>query len=481
LEIAAEDFSRLTPADHKTIRHILTAHVTAHGAPGSEKIQATRAMQKEVAAQPLHRDLAEIVAARLDKEAPDEGVPDLTNVKAPLFGDEAARIAAKRRTPLPASLLRKINRCKVAPLPVLLKEGIIGSAEAMAAVLPLLTARTTAAAIGDPKLARLVNCTYRAFRNRRSLLLINLASQVQFDELPWISAVKPWTHSSENSRAAAHAALTQAAKLAISNFPQTIIPNKLVKELRSLAKSAGVEVALVDELAADIFIGTFSLNFLQSAQEAANLLRGTLYERYYGIDYMSILRMHGTESKWNKITCPDFDKLCLERSTGKPTGRGRGHVAANGTVIEQAQILTTHNLAGLWHSLSWAERDNVHLYDAARACFTWICRRLQVELPDWRTELHTIKNAAYAWRQMLFYISLLPDEDRAAFIAWTREHFEQQPADFCRRFAPAMNGLIAIADGDSFQSDGTHPSGGCRFLGWSTERHWLRRAESSVV
>jgi len=302
-------------------------------------------------------------------------------------------------------------------------------------------------------------------------LLLNLASQAQFHELPWISALSPWVKSSENSAAAAHAALTQATKLAITNFPQTIVPNKLVKELRSLAKTAGIEIALVDELAADIFMGTFSVNFLQAAQEAANLLRETLYERYYGIDYLSILRIYGTQTKGKTVTSPDFDKLCFERSTAC----GAQSVAGNGTVIEQAQILTTHNLASLWHSLSWAERDNIDLSEAGRACFTWICRRLQLELDSWRTELQFIKNAAYAWRQMLFYISLLTDEDRAVFIAWAKEHFEQQPSEFRTRFAPAMNGLLAIADGESFQPDGTHQSGGRRLLGWSADRHWLRR------
>jgi hypothetical protein len=504
LEIAADEPARLTASDIASIRRIINAYVTAHGAPDSERLRLTRAEQARIAAEPFHADVAQVLATRLETQAADEGVCDIERLHVPLSADEAAKIGATAGTSVPPALIKKSMRCKVAPLAVLLKERIIGSSEAMAVVLPLLVARTASAAIGDANLARLIDRTYRAFRKRRSLLLVRLESQVRFDELPWIAAVKPWVDSDENSRAAARGTLAQAAALAISEFPYTIFPNKLVKELRALAKAADVQVSLLDELAADIFMGTFSIQYLRAAQEAARVMRGTLYERYYGIDYERILRMDYVADKWNKQVSPEFDKLCFERAATADTRRSGSSVAANGKIIEQAQILTTHGLAGIWQALGFEHvgdaaaarttgagsepnkqaetpASSIDLQQAARTCFKWTSRQLQLKFTDWRTELHTIKNCAYAWRQMIFYVSLLPDDERNAFLGWCREHFEQQPAHFRRRFAPAMNGLLAVADGDTFDSEGRHYSGGVRFLGWTTDRHWLKREPAAEV
>ncbi|MBK7842034.1 MAG: hypothetical protein IPJ49_31050 [Candidatus Obscuribacter sp.] len=46
--------------------------------------------------------------------------------------------------------------------------------------------------IDDPALARLFLQLYIAFRKRRSLLLLNLESQVKLEELPWLSVIAPW-------------------------------------------------------------------------------------------------------------------------------------------------------------------------------------------------------------------------------------------------------------------------------------------------
>lgn len=149
----------------------------------------------------------------------------------------------------------------------------------MATMLPHLTAQIRSASIEDKELARVFETTYRAFSRRRSTLLLNLQSQVRFEELPWISTIEPWIGSDEESEQAARETLVQATTLAIQAFPYTILPNKLNKELRGLAFAAGIKVPIVDELAADIFMGQFSAKFLAAAQLAGKLLRGTLYER----------------------------------------------------------------------------------------------------------------------------------------------------------------------------------------------------------
>jgi hypothetical protein len=88
--------------------------------------------------------------------------------------------------------------------------------------------------------------------------------------------------------------------------------------------------------------------------------------------------------------------------------------------------------------------------------------------------MQTIKNAAYAWRQMIFYLSLTAAHETQPFLEWADAHLGKQQDDFCERFAPVMLGLKAISSGAHFERDGLEQtSGGRRFLGWTTERHWL--------
>ena len=79
-------------------------------------------------------------------------------------------------------------------------------------------------------------------------------------------------------------------------------------------------------------------------------------------------------------------------------------------IIEQQQILTTQNLAVLYSGLLLNEPFEIHSMAMANQCFTWICRRLQMKSHSWHEELITLKNAAYAWRQMIFYLAVSPKE-----------------------------------------------------------------------
>jgi hypothetical protein len=149
-------------------------------------------------------------------------------------------------------------------------------------------------------------------------------------------------------------------------------------------------------------------------------------------------------------------------------------VAKNGTIIEQAQILTTHNLAQLIDGLDLRDELGPVLPGLARRCFEWICRRQQLFIADWQAEMQAVKNSAYAWRQMLFYLSLAGADEIHGFLDWADEHLAEQREGFRERFAQVMVGLHAVASGGEFAPDGVHgPSGGRRFLGWTLERHWL--------
>jgi hypothetical protein len=58
----------------------------------------------------------------------------------------------------------------------------------------------------------------------------------------------------------------------------------------TLAKQADLDVPIVGEVAADIFMGEFTQKYADAAITAAELLQDSLYERYYDIDYSTFLK-----------------------------------------------------------------------------------------------------------------------------------------------------------------------------------------------
>lgn len=466
-----EDAKSLTGSDVGVIRNIIASFVARRGAPGSTRLLALRDAQSRIAAVPTYLQVARVLIERLERFPHDEGVSDLGIMQGPLTPNEASRIGAAAGQLLPAPLVDKAKRCLEAPVETLVVEGLVRSSEVMARLLPSVTARVRAAAINDAELRRIYEATYVAFRRRRSLLLLDLESQVKLAELPWIAAIEPWVASDQASRDAARSTLSHVAKLAIGTFPQAIIPNKLIKELRALSAAAQLPLPLVDELAADIFMGAFSEHFLRAGQAAARHLRGTLYERYYGLPYDRLLKLDDIQrSRSGAAFSPGFAALCEELA--KPLVGDARSVARNGAVIEQAQILTSHNLAVLVHGLELG--SSLQFEPLARTTFEWICRRQQIKTNDWHTRLRTVKNTAYAWRQLVFYLSCLAPVEWDRFIEWSELLMSKQREDFRARFAPVLTGLRAIVAGDCFSPDGLHAaSGGRRFLGWSVGKHWL--------
>merc|ERR1712232_1356736 len=82
-----------------------------------------------------------------------------------------------------------------------------------------------------------------------------------------------------------------------------------------------------------------------------------------------------------------------------------GSCGETGTVVEQQLILTTHNLASLFTAL---HLNDFNLSKMAQRCATYVYRTLAVAADAQGHErlTHT-KNAAYAWRQLLFFVSII--------------------------------------------------------------------------
>lgn len=476
------DAKSLTGRDVGRIRLILARYVAKHGGPGSDSWRAVRAAQAAQAATPSYKDLSSALVRRLDAFPRDLGLEDVESALVPISPTESAAHNIPVGIAMPNSLRRKVQRSLWDTPPVLVERGIVTSGETLARVLPQITAQIRAAGIVDPALRSLYSAVYRAFRRRRSLLLLDLQSQVRIEELPWVAAIEPFRQGDLSAREAARAALRETVILTIRSFPHMIIPNKLLQEFQALAKDAGLRIPLVEEVAADIFMGLFSSKFVRAAKEAA-WLEGSLYARYYAIDYSEIRALPGEQPAppWRGRP-PDASllaKICANRAG---VIGGVWTVATNGMVIEQEQILTTHNLAALFHSLELRPQINDgELIELARRCFAWVCSRLQLKTVRWHARLIAVKTCAYAWRQMVFYLALLDDETSLSFIRWASEYLVSQREEFRTRFAPALAGLEVAATGHILDEAALQSNSARRFLGWSNTRHWLLESETEAT
>ncbi|MEU9048966.1 hypothetical protein AB0D37_00945 [Streptomyces sp. NPDC048384] len=461
------------------LRHAVDSMVRRRGLPGSAPHTALRQEQARQAALPSHHALAQLMLRRLAELPQDSGIIEVPPLLTPVTEQETHETGLPTGAEVPPVIRQVVESALSAPIGTLVERGVVPSAEVLAELVPQLVAATTALAYGDETLRTLMAANYRAFRNRRSLLLLNLERQVRVEELPWVRAVSGQRAAvlGKPDEQGALTVLRQLGELAVQAFPGTVLPNPLVRELGVLARQCDLGVPFVEELAADIFMGTFSPKFLKSARIAAELLRGTPYERYYGIDYAAIRNLAIAETgealsrSYGARTSPGFARLCTERA-GTASGADSWSVAANGKVIEQAQILTTHNLATLVHRVGIAPQPGWP--DLARRCFDTVCR-LTAQVHNNKRPLPTIKDAAYAWRQMLFALSLCPPDEQRRFLSTLDEEAARHPAHVRSRLAPALAGLVRTAEGGTFDADGTADGGRARrFLGWSTGPHWMR-------
>ncbi|MEJ2579119.1 MAG: hypothetical protein P8Z68_08490 [Kineosporiaceae bacterium] len=446
------------------VRCAIESQLAKRGRPGSEEHSALRTIQRAVATAPAHAQLASIAATRVSGLDPTEGIEHPEAFTGSVTSDEAAESGVAEDAAMPPSVLRVLTRAKSAPVEKLLEEGVVPSAEVLAALVPQISASVVASSFADDALARLAAANYRAFRRRRSLLLVNLEKQIQLTELPWVRAAVAHSHATADE---AMAVARRVGAVTLDNFPATITPNPLVQELQHLLSSAGHEVPLVEELAADIFIGRFSDKFRKAAQAAAKVIGGTLYARYYGIDAEQIFgltkptKAHATSGWTSRRTRPaepgqSFGDLCWARAGRTPDG-GRS-VAANGTVIEQSQILTTHNLAalvliGVKPTRSWIELA----HEAVRYTGALLDLASRQQRP-----LATVKDAAYAWRQAIFFLSVASPSEAEAFLD-DRSLAAHGP----RVMGDLIDGLRRVAVGQPVKD------GHAMFLGWTVGRHWI--------
>lgn len=421
----------------------------------SQSTQRKRQDDRASVSAPLHADLRRVLVDRL-AALPGEGSAPL-DAMAPVRDGEATRFGVPAGSALPPYLERKVARSWDASLETLVARGVIPSGETLATVLPQVTGHVRARTIEDRAARRLYAALYRAFRKRRGLLLLWYQNQVRLHELPWAAALEAVRTTDGAAIADACDVVASASGLAIRAFPQTIMPNKLVTELYSLASAAELHLPLVEELAADIFMGSFTAKFVLASKATARVLAGTLYQRYYAIDIDELAKMRvpsgGPKAAVNERTSRELAALCTRRA---PSGPTKSHVGVNGRIIEQAQILTTHNLSVLFDALPLHTQLAPHLRAAADACFRFVLRRVS---------LKHFRLAAYAWRQMIFYLSFI--DDLPAFLHDARLRLQRAKPELRERVEPFLRGLELAAEGTSSSQPEFSMGGGRLLLGWA--------------
>ncbi|HJQ61174.1 MAG TPA: hypothetical protein VJ890_29990 [Vineibacter sp.] len=481
LERCVQDPRALTGRDVGRIRLILARYIAKRGAPGSSRCDQARIIQRRAVSGPVFGDLAGVLVQRLKRYPEDGGLDEVTAVTQPVTAEEVPGAGMSAAVTVPPSLVTKVERSLVDSVDVLVARGIITSGETLARLLPQITSHLRAAGIADPSLRGLYAAVYRAFRRRRSLLLFDLQSQIRIEELPWVAAIETFRRNDMPAKELARQTLAEVAVLTLTSFPHAILPNKLLQELRALSRTADLDLPLVDEVAADIFMGRFSLKFRQAALQAAVLLKGTIYQTYYGIDYGDLDRLPERPSarRWwqfwrrAKDEQPSPDPFAAHCARRAGVLLGGWDPATNGMIIEQQQILTSQNLAALFIALGLTDKLRNQMDGLARTCFAWVCRRQQVFSKDRHAQLIMVKNTAYAWRQMVFFLALSPQDRIDHFLTWAEAHLDKQAPDFKARFSPALRGLKLAASGRSIDREATAEAGARRFLGWSTQKHWL--------
>ncbi|GMK57993.1 hypothetical protein CspeluHIS016_0500250 [Cutaneotrichosporon spelunceum] len=469
----------LTPALAGRVRTAVADMVKKRGAPGSDELKSVRSRQMAVSDKQSSTQLASIAAERLTEPQQRMGLTDPSEYTGPVTSAESMAHGIPANTPMPEFVDRILKRTRVAAVDDLQ----VPSAEAYAALVPVYVSGLVADQYPEA-LGHLMALNYEAFSTRRSLLLLNLEHQVRLDELPWVVAVEP--HASHiGGDPTTLTALGHIGEVALERWPGTILPNKLVSQMNNLMRLRHLDsrrVPLVEELAADIFMGTFSSKFTMAAKIAAELA-GPIYIAYYGIDTKAVEGLYTSgatnpvedsireetaeevedaevkdgEMDENPADDQDFAHMCFKRANEKP---GRGRTAQHGKVIEQSQILTTHNLAvvlSLGASLPWAK--------LAKRAWAECVHLLRLACHEPRP-LGTVKNAAYAWRQAVFFTSLAADD-----VAGILEEMDKD-----RSALPALglviDGLKDVIAGGSFDAEGKSGHGR-RLLGWTLGPHWI--------
>lgn len=295
----------LPPGPDGLVHHATASMVARHGAPGSAAHTRMRQDQARRAARPAHHELAALVSRRLARLDQDSGLSDVDAPVAPVTAEEARETGLPVGTRVPAYVRALVATALRAPADVLVQRGVATSAEDTAGLAgPLL----------DAELAR---------------------------------GLRPYTADGPEGRESARAALRRLAAFGLESFPGADPTPRFLAQLAALADRAGLCASFVLDPYADNYTGTVTASVLPAARVSAELLHGTPYARYYGIDFVALRELARADDR------EGFQRLCVERAALPRPGHRPERpppspaLAKNPAMVEQVRILTAGNLAPL--------------------------------------------------------------------------------------------------------------------------------------
>ncbi|MFF4422302.1 hypothetical protein ACFY04_16215 [Streptomyces sp. NPDC001549] len=410
----------LSPRLAGLLRRAVASMVAKRGRPGSAEHTRLRRAQARQTDRTAHHDLAALVLRRLAPLDVSRGLEDVGPLIGPVTAEEAGTSGLPAGTAVPASVRAAVTAARSAPLDTLLEHGLIPSAEVLGEVAEQLITTHTARGYADASLRTLIAATYRARRGRRYPLWWTPEHHARITGLPWVRAVAPWASDPVEQ---ARSTLRMLGEACVRAFPGTGLPNLHVRVLSQLAQLAGLPVPFAAEPLADAYSGMADPAVLAAARTAAGLLRGTVYERYHGIDYAAVRELADAQDRYG------FAQLCAERA-----GRPGQPLASDPAVIGQARILTTSNLATLVVHAGVTPRGGWE--GAARGAFAAATGPAA-----------TAKSTACAWRQLLFHLALCDADEQARVLTWIDVRAARLPARAAARIALPLAGLRLAAAG----------------------------------
>jgi len=336
----------------------------------------------------------------------------------------------------PAAVIRCFRSLQKDGFDTFLQRGQIPSMDVAAKLFDQIIGTLSSHGVSDVTLRRLSGAMFTAFRRRRSLLLLNLESQVQWKELPWVPALEAACSSARRGAGdneQMRDLLGFVARLCLVRWPGSLVPNKMVSTINALAGQAELQTVcpswpgLTEELAADIFMGRFQPRWELHARTAEELLRGTLYDAYYG----RLCQPHAERGEVRSSTTsnalwtshcssgghePAFEEVCARMTNRQNAGLPcTSSLVRSGQVVEMSMVLTTHNYAVLVKLLTAMHKqlNERELVEACHKAYAQVMATLRPFFLEPRTRnrstLKSRKNGAYGLRQLVVLVSLLPD------------------------------------------------------------------------
>ncbi|GLD99981.1 hypothetical protein PINS_up008709 [Pythium insidiosum] len=409
---ALADPASLTGRDVGWIRFNLALTRVRRGAENEERFQSYwRHLEKSLLS-PQHASIGSVLAKLRTVLSSCRSPTTTTGAKPPsaklppwITREEATRVMTLMTEAFPrhrelVKLRRRLEACVGLTLAELVDSRVVTSPDMLATALLSRTASVLGSQIeGDDAATYLNQQLHSAFFRRRSLLLFNFESQVRFSELPWSRAFDAAVRDAGLLRADKTKPFAQFAVLhTFRRFGELPVRNVLLRSLRTLFEDAGIDCVLVEELAADIFMGGFTPKFADAHRVACELLRGSCYDRYYSLCL--------------EAPVVDFGQRCHDRKRAIAADQAQSvfSIASNGMVIEQSQILTTHNMATLFVACDLASRlDELHVPEILRASWRRIFETVKqiVRAPNAWNRAPLVRQLGQLWRQLVFWFAIV--------------------------------------------------------------------------